>query len=75
MLQHAPIVVDVAKQPPLTDEITMADVVVGAIGLTGVIMLVALLVGLLVGAAFILISRRRGADASLSDAGDSTLRL
>jgi hypothetical protein len=75
MLQQAPIIVDVAKQPPLTEEITMADVIVGAIGLTGVIMLLALLVGLVVGALFIAIKRRRDAHAPMTDPGDSTLRL
>jgi hypothetical protein len=75
MLQPPPIVIDVVKQPPVADEITMADVVVGAIGLTGVIMLLALLAGLLVGIVFIAIKRRRGADTPLTDSGDLTLRL
>jgi hypothetical protein len=73
--QQPPIVVDVVKQPPVAPEITMGDVVLGAIGLTGVIILCALVVGLLVGAVFIAIKRRREADESVTDAGSSTLRL
>ena len=75
IVQQPPIVVDVVKQPPVADEITMADVVVGAVGLTGVIMLCALLAGLLVGGAFILIKRRRDANAQMTDSGGSPLRL
>lgn len=75
MLQNQPIVVDVVKQPPVTQEITMADVVLGAIGLTGVIMLLALVAGLLVGGAFILIKRSRDATAPPTDAGHARLRL
>jgi hypothetical protein len=53
MLQQAPIVVDVIKQPPVEPEITMGDVVLNAVGLTGTIMILALLAGLLMGAVFI----------------------
>jgi hypothetical protein len=74
MLQQNPIVVDVIKQPPVTAEITMADVVVGAFGLTGMIMVCALLAGLLVGGIFIW--RRRALDASAppTDPGHARLR-
>jgi hypothetical protein len=53
MLQQNPIVVDVIKQPPITEEITMADVVVSAFGLTGLIMICALVAGLIAGGIFI----------------------
>jgi hypothetical protein len=74
-LQQAPIVVDVVKQPPLTEEITMADVIVSAFGLTGVIMLSALLAGVIVGAIFIWIKRVRDAAAPPTDPGHSQLRI
>jgi hypothetical protein len=74
-LQQPPIVVDVVKQPPLTAEITMADVIVGAFGLTAVIMLSALLAGAIVGAIFIWIRRARDANTSPGDLGSSRLRL
>lgn len=72
--QQPPIVVDVVKQPPVAEEITMADVIVGAFGLTGVIMLSALLAGVIVGAIFIWIKRTRD-KSSLNDSAGSRLRL
>ncbi|MGE0392620.1 MAG: hypothetical protein AB7I25_00155 [Vicinamibacterales bacterium] len=53
MPQPGAIVVDVIKQPPITQEISVADVVLGAVGLTGTIMLGALIAGLLVGLAVV----------------------
>ena len=75
ILQQPPIVVDVVKQPPVAEEITMADVIVGAFGLTGVIMVSALLAGAAVGALFIWIKRTRDATASLDESSGSGLRL
>lgn len=75
MVQSQPIVVDVVKQPPITPEITMADVVVSAVGLTGVIMILALLAGLIVGAVFIWFKRRQDAVAPPTDPGHAKLRL
>ena len=75
MLQSQPIVVDVVKQPPITPEITMADVVVSAVGLTGVIMILALIVGLTVGAVFIWRKRREDAAAPPTDPGHARLRM
>jgi hypothetical protein len=72
--QQPPIVVDVVKQPPVAPEITMGDVVLGAIGLTGVIMLCALVAGLIVGGVFIWIKRSRDASAPPTDPGHSRLR-
>lgn len=74
MLQQPPIVVDVVKQPPITQEITMADVVLGAVGLTGAIMICALVVGAIAGAVFIWIRRTRDASAPPTDPGHATLR-
>jgi hypothetical protein len=75
MLQQAPIVVDVIKQPPVAKEITMGDVVLGAVGLTGVIMLLALTVGLLAGAVFIYLRRRGEAAAPPPNPGSEILRI
>jgi hypothetical protein len=74
VLQQPPIVVDLVKQPPVAEEITMADVIVGAFGLTGVIMLSAVIAGAIVGAIFIFIKRRRDAAAPPTDPGHSRLR-
>jgi hypothetical protein len=72
--QQPPIVVDVVKQPPVAPEITMGDVVLGAIGLTGVIMICALVAGLVVGGLFIWVKRMRDASAPPTDPGHSRLR-
>lgn len=75
MLQaQPPIVVDVVKQPPITEEITMGDVVLGAVGLTGVIMICALLAGALAGAIFIWMRHRRDASAPPTESGHTRLR-
>ncbi len=47
------IVVDVIKQPPITRELEMGDVVLGAVGLTGAIMIGALVTGLVIGIAVV----------------------
>lgn len=73
-MQPPPVVVDVVRQPPVAAEITMGDVIVGAIGLTGVIMLCALLAGAVVGGIFIWIRRKRDA-AAPADPGHSRLRI
>jgi hypothetical protein len=75
LLQQAPpIVVDVVKQPPVAPEITMGDVVLSAVGLTGVIMILALLAGLLVGGALVWYKRRGDATAPPTDPGHARLR-
>ena len=56
MLQPSdPIVVRVIEEP--VPETTVADVVIGALGLTGVLLIAALLFGLLLG--FLMVARRR----------------
>lgn len=55
----SPIVVQVVKQPPVAPEIGMADVVLGAVGLTGAIILAALLTGLIAGVLIIAFKRWR----------------
>jgi hypothetical protein len=73
--QSKPIVVQVVKQPPITPEIGMADVVLGAVGLTGAIMIAAAVVGLVVGALFILYKRSQDASAPPTDPGHARLRI
>lgn len=53
-----PIVVQVVKNTPV-EETTAADVLIGAIGLTGVLLLVALLLGAVLGAILIGFKRLR----------------
>ncbi len=74
-LQQSPIVVEVIKQPPVAREITMGDVVLGAMGMTGIIMLIAAAAGLTVGAVAIFIKRRRDAVAPPTDPGHARLRI
>jgi hypothetical protein len=74
-MQQNPIVVEVVKQPPVTPEITMGEVILGAVGLTGAIMLAAALVGLLAGALVIWFKRRRDAKAPPTDPGHARLRI
>jgi hypothetical protein len=50
-----PIVVRVLEEP--VPETTVADVILGALGLTGVLLMAALLFGLLLG--FLMVARRR----------------
>jgi len=69
-----PILVDVIKQPPITPEIGMADVVLAAVGLTGAIMLAAALAGLIVGALFIWRHKRQDMFAPPTDPGHAKLR-
>ena len=65
-LQQAnqPIIVRVVEQP--VHETTISDVILGSIGLVGVLLLAALLLGLLLGGGLILVKRltaRDGLDA------------
>lgn len=66
-----PLVVKVVEAP--TRETTVADILLGAVGLVGVMLLAAAVVGVLVGGLFILIRRLRG--ATLSSEGDEAYRL
>jgi uncharacterized membrane protein YqhA len=75
VLQQNPIVVDVVRQPPITPEITIGEVILGAVGLIGVTMIAALLTGLLVGAIVIFIKRSRDASAPPTDPGHARLRI
>jgi hypothetical protein len=70
MLQQAnPIIVHVVQQPVRST--TVADVLLGAIGLTGVLVLAAVVLGAVLGAALILFKTWRSslADGSTADTG------
>jgi hypothetical protein len=56
MPPSSPILVRVVG--PATDEMTLADVIIGALGLTGAITLGALVLGVILGGLFILYRRR-----------------
>lgn len=57
-LLQAPIVVDLAKQPPVSPEITYTEVILSAAGVAGMLMVFASLAGLAVGAAIIYVKKR-----------------
>ncbi len=58
MLQQNPIVVEVVKQPPVTPEISYGGILASALGLVGVVLLAALIVGALVGGGIIWFKKR-----------------
>ena len=75
LLQQNPIVVQVLKQPPVTPEITVGEIIMSAVGFIGIMMIAALVAGLLVGAIVIFIKRRRDAVAPPTDPGHARLRI
>lgn len=56
-----PIIVRVVEEP--AKETTVVDVLLGSIGLTGLLLLIALVAGLALGGFFVWIKKRRGVDA------------
>ena len=64
LLLQNPIVVEVAKQPPITPEIIYPQVIVGAIGVAGLIMVLAALAGLVTGGIIIYLKKRAEAAAT-----------
>lgn len=60
MTQASPVIIDITEAP-VVDPTTMGDVLLGAIGLTGVLVAVGLLLGAVMGGLFILWKRRRDA--------------
>jgi hypothetical protein len=69
-----PIIVETVRQPPITREITMGDVVLGAVGFVGVLMIAAAVSGLLVGIVVVLVKRSRDRAAGPTDPGHAKLR-
>jgi len=69
-----PIIVETVRQPPITREITMGDVVLGAVGFVGAVMIAAAVAGLLVGIVVVLIKRSHDRAAGPTDPGHAKLR-
>ena len=69
-----PIIVQTVRQPPITREITMGDVVLGAVGFVGVVMIAAAAAGLLIGIVVVVVKRSRDRAAGPTDPGHSRLR-
>ena len=61
------------RQPPITREITTGDVVLGAVGFVGVVMIAAAVAGLL-GVVVVMVKRSRDRAAGPTDPGHATLR-
>ena len=74
LLQQQPIVVDVIKQPPPSQDISI-DVVLGMFQMAGVVLLAAAVGGLIAGLIFIAIRRMRDASAPESDSNNLRLRI
>ena len=72
--QPGPIIIETVRQPPITREITMGDVVLGAVGFVGAIMIAAIAAGLLIGIVVVMIKRSRDAAAGPTDPGHAKLR-
>ena len=75
LLQQNPVVFEVAKQPPVTPEISYASVLLSAVGLVGVILLASAVVGLAVGGAIILIKKHRAASTPTNPDPGHALRI
>jgi len=75
LLQKAPIVVEVVKQPPPTPSISYGSVLLSAVALVGVILLASLLVGVVVGGIFIYLKKRFNLWAPPTDPGHARLRI
>ena len=73
--QPGPIIVETVRQPPITREITMGDVVLGAVGFVGTIMIAAIVAGLVIGIVVVMIKRSRDAAAGPTDPGHAKLRI
>jgi hypothetical protein len=71
--QQAPIIVRVIEEP--VDETTIADVILGSLGLVGVMLVSALLLGLLLGAGMVLYKRLRAKDGLDAERDAESLRV
>ncbi len=70
-----PIIIETVRQPPITREITMGDVVLGAVGFVGVVMIAAAVAGLAIGIVVVMVKRSRDRTAGPTDPGHSRLRV
>jgi hypothetical protein len=74
-LLQQPIVVNVDQQPPVTPSISYGGMLLSALGLVGVIVVAAEIVGTVMGAVIIWRKRREDAVAPPTDAGQQRLRI
>jgi len=70
---NQPIIVRVVEQP--VDETSIADVILGSLGLVGVMLISALLLGLLLGGALIAFKRLRAKDGLDPEHDAESLRV
>jgi hypothetical protein len=73
LLQQGPIIVRVVEEP--VDETTIADVILGSLGLVGVMLIAALLLGLLLGGGLVLYKRLRAKDGLDAGKDAESLRV
>ena len=71
--QQEPIIVRVIEQP--VDETTIADVIFGSLGLVGVMLLAALLLGLLLGGGLVVYKRLFAKDGLDAEKDAESLRV
>ena len=71
--QQNPIIVRVIEEP--VDETTIGDVIFGSLGLVGVMLLSALLLGLLLGGGLVVYKRLRGKDGLDAEKDAESLRI
>ena len=74
LLQQQPIVVNVEPQPAPTPPVSYGSMLLSALGLVGVIIVAAFIVGGLIGAIIIWRKRRQDAEAPPLDPGHQRLR-
>ena len=74
LLQQQPILVNVESQPPPTPPVSYGGMLLSALGLVGVIMLAAFIVGGIIGAIIIWRKKRQDAVAPPIDPGHQRLR-
>jgi hypothetical protein len=72
-MQQDPIIVRVVEEP--VKETTIADVILGSLGLVGVMLLSALLLGMLLGGALVLYKRLRAKDGLDAENDAESLRV
>ena len=73
LLLQDPIIVRVVEEP--VRETTIADVILGSLGLVGVMLVSALLLGLLLGGGLVLYKRLRSRDGLDADNDAESLRI
>ena len=73
LLQQEPIIVRVVEEP--VKETTVADVILGSLGLVGVMLISALLLGLLLGGGLLLYKRLTGKEGIDAEGDAETLRV